>query len=69
MDKVMMPGKLRRPKSPRSHEESYATGHGPSGSWSAYRGTSDSWSHTQEAEAWTLSTPELLPDFLQAGTC
>ena len=49
----------------RSREESYASGHGPSGSWSAYRGTSDSWSHTQEAEAWTLSTPELLPDFLQ----
>ena len=66
IDKVTMRGKLRRRiKSPASREESYATGHGPSGSWSAYRGTSDSWSHTQEAEAWTLSTPELLPDFLQ----
>ena len=58
-------GEAEEAEESRSHEESYATGHGPSGSWSAYRGTSDSWSHTQEAEAWTLSTPELLPDFLQ----
>ena len=49
-----------------SQEESYESVQEQAESWSAYRPSSDSWSYTQEAEAWTLSTPELLPDFLQA---
>ena len=50
-----------------SREESYESVQEHAESWSAYRPSSDSWSYgyAPEEEAWTLSTPELLPDFLQ----
>eukprot|EP00435_Cladocopium_sp_Y103_P006967 s510_g2.t1 len=53
------------PRGADSRDDSYESVQEQAESWSAYRPSSDGWSHTQEAEAWTLSTPELLPDFLQ----